>query len=67
MSCLKGGGLLVDEIRKIIVEAGKKLKGKYFSSFMIEEKEKGHLAADVDMEVELFLKCRTASCSLLKA
>jgi myo-inositol-1(or 4)-monophosphatase len=46
----------MDEIRKIIVEAGKKLKDKYFSSFMIEEKEKGHLAADVDMEVELFLK-----------
>lgn len=46
----------MDEIRKIIVKAGKKLKDKYFSSFMIEEKEKGHLAADVDMEAELFLK-----------
>lgn len=46
----------MDEIRKNIVEAGKKLKDKYFSSFMIKEKEKGHLAADVDMEVELFPK-----------
>lgn len=46
----------MDEIRKIIVEAGKILKDKYFSSFMVHEKEKGHLAADVDMEAELFLK-----------
>lgn len=46
----------MDEVGNIIVEAGKKLKDKYFSSFTVEEKEKGHLAADVDMEVELFLK-----------
>lgn len=48
----------MDEIRKIIVEAGKILRDKYFSSFTVHEKEKGHLAADVDMEVELFLKER---------
>lgn len=46
----------MDEIREIIVEAGKILKDKYMSSFMVHEKEKGHLAADVDAEVELFLK-----------
>lgn len=46
----------MDEIKKVIVEAGKILKNKYFSSFTVHEKEKGHLAADADMEVELFLK-----------
>lgn len=46
----------MDGIGNIIVEAGKKLKDKYFNSFTVEEKEKGHLAADVDTEVELFLK-----------
>ncbi len=46
----------MDEIREIIIGAGKILRDKYFSSFLVHEKEKGHLAADVDMEVELFLK-----------
>ena len=46
----------MDEIREIIIEAGKILRDKYFSNFMVHEKEKGHLAADIDMEVELFLK-----------
>lgn len=46
----------MDGVREIIIEAGKILKDKYISSFLVHEKEKGHLAADVDMEVELFLK-----------
>lgn len=46
----------MNEIRKVIVEAGGILKNKYFSSFTVHEKEKGHLAADTDIEVELFLK-----------
>lgn len=46
----------MDGVREIIIEAGKILKDKYNSSFLVHEKEKGHLAADVDMEVELFLK-----------
>ncbi len=46
----------MDEIRGIIIEAGKILRDKYFNSFLVHEKEKGHLVADVDMEVELFLK-----------
>ena len=47
---------MMDEIGKIIIEAGKILKDKYFKSFTVHEKEKGHLAIDIDMEVELFLK-----------
>jgi fructose-1,6-bisphosphatase/inositol monophosphatase family enzyme len=46
----------MDGIREIIIEAGEILKDKCMSGFMIYEKEKGHMAADVDMEVELFLK-----------
>jgi fructose-1,6-bisphosphatase/inositol monophosphatase family enzyme len=46
----------MQEIKKAILEAGKILKDRYFCSFTVHEKEKGHLAADVDMEVELFLK-----------
>lgn len=46
----------MDGVREIIIEAGKILKDKYMSSFMVHEKENGHLAADVDMEVEVFLK-----------
>ena len=46
----------MDGVREIIIEAENILKDKYMSSFMVHEKEKGHLAADVDMEVELFLK-----------
>ncbi len=46
----------MDSVRAIIINAGKILRDKYMSSFMIHEKEKRHLAADVDMEVELFLK-----------
>jgi len=50
------GGWLVDGVIEIIIETGKILKDKYMSSFMVHEKEKGHLTADIDMEAELFLK-----------
>lgn len=32
------------------------LKNKYFNNFTLYEKEKGHIASDADMEVELFIK-----------
>lgn len=35
----------MDGVREIIIEAGNILKDKYMSSFMVHEKEKGHLAA----------------------
>lgn len=44
------------EAKRIVLEAGKILRNKYFSSFAVHKKEKGHLAADADMETELFLK-----------
>lgn len=44
------------QLKSVVIEAGKILKDNYFSSFKIHEKEKGHLAAEVDLNVELFLK-----------
>lgn len=48
----------MDCVKSAVIEAGKILKDNYFSSFKFHEKEKGHLAADVDLNVELFLKER---------
>lgn len=44
------------EVKKIVFEAGKILKKRYIDSFSVYEKEKGHLATDVDTEVEIYLK-----------
>ncbi len=44
------------EIKEIILQAGGILKDRYYGSYTVHEKEKGHLAAAADMEVELFLK-----------
>lgn len=44
------------ELRAIIFKAGIILKSRYYSSFSVHEKEKGHLAADAELEVEIYLK-----------
>ena len=44
------------ELRDIVEKAGLILKSKYFSSFSIREKERGHLVSNTDLEVEMFLK-----------
>lgn len=46
----------MEHVKNAVIEAGKILKDSYFTSFKSHEKQKGHLTADVDLKVELFLK-----------
>lgn len=51
----------MDEVKSIIINAGKVLKERYFDSFSYNEKGKYDLVSEVDLEIEEFLITRIKS------